>query len=332
MNRLALLLDRAVARGVTPGGQAWVVDQGRTVVRLPFGRLWPGGPPVRTDTRYDLASLTKPLVTAVRAHQLVDQGILDLNQPLGPGWLPAAPDATAGDLLAHGAGLAAHRPLGLGPHPSFGRIVWEAGRVPAVARPGARALYSDLGFILLGAWVEWAGGVGLARWLRHEGAPLHMADGRTGDPPVPKAAPAAREVPAGRVHDDNARRMGGCAGHAGAFGSADEVAAWVRRLWDDPELVSPAAWKRMQTPSDVPGSTRTLGWDRPSFGPTTSVPGWPARAIGHLGFTGTSLWMLPPRRTAALLLTHRTWFGVNPDPIRALRREFHRTVAEMLGL
>lgn len=329
------LFDDAVRQGVTPGGQAWVMHRGRTVLRRCFGILGPEGPPVSESTPYDLASLTKVLVTAPLFHRSVDLGRIDPNEPVSQEFPGMDPGIRFHHLLEHDSGLPAHRPLGLQtraapPLAAHRAIVAQAASVPPHDFAGRRSVYSDLGFILLGAALERRNGLWLSRWLSHVGAPLRFADGRcAAGARIDDAAPTSPDLQ-GVVHDDNARRMGGCAGHAGAFGTAEQVGAWIRRMLDDDSLVSGRAWERMGTPSPTAGSSRTSGWDRP-LGPRTTAPGWPQDTIGHLGYTGTSVWLHPPTRTAAVLLTNRTRYSENPIPIRSFRQQFHHAVAQAWG-
>lgn len=334
LSSLDVLFQEAMVRGVTPGGQAWAMREGRTVYRRCFGHVAPGGSLVSFGTRYDLASLTKPLVTAVRVLQLLTGPGPSLD---APAHLGSAPSATFRHWLEHASGLPAHRVLGSGTEGSvrsrYRSVVAHAGREPPVAAPGRQAIYSDLGFILLGDWAELAGGLHLSRWLAHVGSPLTMADRRhRPEARIADAAPTRVGVAPGVVHDDNAQRMGGGGGHAGAFGTVDQVAVWVRRLLEDRDLLSAQAWEAMLRPSRVPGSSRTAGWDRPSACPRTTAPGWPRESIGHLGYTGCSLWLHLPSGSAAVLLTNRTWCGECPDPIRKLRQAYHQMLRDRWGL
>lgn len=287
------------------------------------------------DTWFDLASLTKALSTTLVALRLCAAGRLDLDEEArveGDGaW--ALPGVRVLHLLCHASGLPAWQPLY--------DIVLRAGAAdPAAARAalvgaaaaaergpaGVASVYSDLGFILLGDLLERRGGAPLDAQL----APVYAALGaelafrplgRAGvGPAIPAEACAqtrrespAREPLRGVVHDDNARALGGVAGHAGLFGTAAGVARLATALLcayhgDPGALEVPAALlRRFFSPCGVPGSTWGLGWDHPAPGVGASSAGdrWPRDGVGHLGFTGCSLWLDPAARRFALLLSNR---------------------------
>src|SRR5262249_42248510 len=151
-------------------------------------------------------------------------------------------------------------------------------------------------------------------YLRDKLGAFFLRDRRAGDVFAP-SEPGVRAV----VHDENARAMGGVAGHAGLFGCARDVVALGER-W----LGWHHATQRFWAPSDVPGSTRTLGWDRPSPSGSSTGDVWPLDSVGHLAFTGCSLWIAPARQLVAALVTNRTYFSRDPAPIRAMRRAVYR--------
>ncbi|MDP2316087.1 MAG: serine hydrolase domain-containing protein [Pseudomonadota bacterium] len=266
------------------------------------------------DRVYDLASLTKPLCTAELAMTAVDADALSLNG--GHPLLPAG--VTIAHLLQHAAGYPAWRALwGEG---SRADVVRSAIATPRPHPPGAVHTYSDLGFLALGAALEAAGGARLdALW---EG-PLRWGD--------PRAEPTFCEERAasvqGTVHDRNASAMDGVAPHAGLFGSAREVATVAAR-WTTGEVpMSYVAFMRRG-----PG-THVLGWDTPNPDGTSSAgPRPPRGAFGHLGFTGTALWMVPAKGIVAVLLTNRVHTRAGPAPIRALRRAWFQAVWDGLGV
>ncbi|MDP2309029.1 MAG: serine hydrolase domain-containing protein [Pseudomonadota bacterium] len=261
------------------------------------------------DQVFDLASLTKPLCTAEVAMTAVDAGALSLDA--GHALLPRG--VTIAQLLQHAAGYPAWRSLW--EEGSRADILRSAIATPRPSAPGSLPgsgahLYSDLGFLALGAVLEEVGGARLDElW---EG-PLRWGD--------PAAAPTfceerGREI-VGTVHDRNAAAMGGVAPHAGLFGSAREVASTASRWMMGDVPMSYVAFARRG-----PG-THVLGWDTPNDDGTSSAgPRPPAGAFGHLGFTGTALWMVPARGIVAVLLTNRVHARGGPAPIRALRRSF----------
>src|SRR5690606_22350828 len=201
-------------------------------------------------------------------------------------------------------------------------LVRMAGATPLAAEPGGAARYSDLGYILLGAALERAGGARLdelARALVFE--PLGMVDTRFVDLDAPRAARDPRVAPTeicprrglvwGEVHDENCHAAGGVCGHAGLFSTAGDLARFARAalaaLGGEPGLLPPDLARRLATTPSAPGTTWRLGWDTPSGAPGVTHAGdlWPKDGVGHLGFTGCSLWLDPARRRYAILLTNR---------------------------
>lgn len=285
------LLGRA-ERGVAPSVSAVVWQDGRTL----YAR--------HPDRVYDLASLTKPLCTAEVALRLVAARRLDLDA--GHGLLPAG--VTIRHLLQHASGWPAWRPF----HAEAADRADLVARVlatPLVNPPGAVHTYSDLGFIALGAVIEAVEGARIDALWR---GPLRWGDPRSQTTGLGRGGP---------VHDDNARRMGGIAPHAGLYGSATEVAACAAR-WLTASVL-PAALVHRAFTERGPG-THTLGWDTPSpGGQSTAGASPPPDAVGHLGFTGTSVWMSPGRGRVAVLLTNRVAAGEDLSAIRGVRRAFH---------
>jgi len=297
--------------------------------------------------------------TAAIAMALVSQGRLDLDAPVHD-WLPEAraAGATVGHLLGHAAGYPAHA--------TFYRRIWggdldgcDTARAALVhmaathlveAPPGARAVYSDLGYITLGALLERAGGAPLDELFAHLVAgPLRLHGARFVDLAVPaKARPrfpaavvateidARRGLVCGEVHDENCHAGGGVAGHAGLFATISDVARFADAMLDlasgyDREPLSSGVAVRFLASSAAPATSWRLGWDTPSTEPGVSHAGdlWPrAHAVGHLGFTGTSLWLDLARRRWIGLLTNR----VHPSregPRAAAIKDLRRAVADV---
>jgi CubicO group peptidase (beta-lactamase class C family) len=305
-----------------PGALVAIGDRSGGLRLRPFGRLSYAleAPAVTTSTIYDLASLTKVIATTTVAMLLEEQGVLDLLEPVAR-WLPAfsgggKDEVTPRDLLTHASGLPAWLPL-------FRHAVGRDAVVAAVtaaaleARPGLRSVYSDLGFVLLGAVLEAATGSSLDRLtdalvLR----PLAMTETRFGcDPAIlERVAPTEQDPWRGRllrgeVHDENAFAMGGVAGHAGLFGTLGDLSRFAFMMLgggvlDGRRLVSAAAIERYTRRCDVPDSSRALGWNTPSPGSSAGVLLSP-RAFGHTGFAGTSLWIDPERGLFVALLSNR---------------------------
>jgi CubicO group peptidase (beta-lactamase class C family) len=314
----------AVTGGATPGLVAVVGMGGRNLLHEAFGsrQIDPLPLPATEDTVYDLASLTKALVTSLLAMQAVGGGRLRLEDPL-PGRAGEA-GATVRLALAHASGLPAHRKFYERTRGSAGAVVKLAADEPVEYPPGSRSVYSDLDFILLGDLLA-----------RIEGAPLDVLaaerlfrplgiealgylGGPTpsvtafGDHPVAptERCPWRGRLLVGEVDDGNAHIMGGVAGHAGLFGTAGAIATLAHALcaaWRDAAspLVDRAVLRAFWMPAAVPQSTWRLGWDGPA--PHQSVAGAliSRTAVGHLGFTGCSLWIDPERETFVLILSNR---------------------------
>jgi len=362
------LAQQAVADGVVPGAVILVSTEGQVVFREAFGKraLEPQPLPAAIDTLYDVASVTKAVVTSVLAMQAVDAAALRLDEPVRR-LLPEFGDADSGDaraavtvrhLLAHAGGLPAHRPFYLtvpeGPERRL-RIMQAAAREPLAGRPGVRALYTDLGFILLGWLLERARGARLDGQARqHIFAPLRLpaclfspvgeAAAQAGPRPLDVGDVAATErcpyrqrVVLGQVHDMNAFAMDGVAGHAGLFSTASDLAAIAQALvaaWRGdagPTLVDRDVVREFWRPSDVPGSTWRLGWDGPADANSQAGTRLSRRAVGHLGFTGCSLWIDPARDLIVVVLSNRIHPAVRDDPrFRAFRPAIHDAILEAL--
>ncbi len=322
-------LAQAVGR-VFPAAQLVVVDAGATVLDEAVGDC-------DRDTLFDVASLTKALVTTTLTMRLLDQGRLHLTDEIRPGM-------TVRHALAHATGLPAWRPL-------HERISEESGdprrEMVALARaeppetvPGVRSVYSDLGFILLGDAVEQAG---RAR-LDEQWAPLARSIGVASsfEPDPERCAPTRdgggdrewESLLRGTVNDDNALAMEGVAGHAGLFSTARDVAtialalhaAWAR----EGGVVRRETIRELWSPSGIPRSTWCLGWDSPS--PEKSQAGtlWPRDGVGHLGFTGCSLWIDPPRARLVVLLSNRVYGDGDREAIKTFRPVLHDAIVRAL--
>lgn len=263
----------------------------------------------RPDRVYDLASLTKPLGTAEVALGLVAAGRLGLDDPHP--LLP--PGVNVRLLLQHGAGWPAWRPLHEGAR-DRAEVVARALASPLEHPPGTVHTYSDLGFLALGAVIEAVTGRRLDALVP---GPLRWGDRRS------EPTDGARGGP---VNDLNARAMGGVAPHAGLYGSARDVVACVVR-WLDAAVLPPELVRRAFTDRGL--GTHVLGWDTPSpGGQSTAGASPPSDTVGHLGYTGTSVWLSPSRRRVAVLLTNRVAYGADPLPIRGLRQRWHQEAWE----
>lgn len=330
------IVERAVSEKAFPGAVLAVGKDGALVRLAAFGRLSgePDAQAVAPDTIYDLASLTKVVVTTTAAMILVDEGRLDLAKPLSaflPGFRGGAKDkVTLWHLLTHSSGLDWWAPL----YKALKGQAEYVARIQAmdlVFEPGSKSLYSDLGLILLGEILERVAGEKLDQFIRTRlFAPLGMRDtGYRPDPALlPRIAPTERDPWRGRllrgeVHDENAFALGGVAPHAGLFGTAPDLARFAQMLlnggvYDHHRIVSREVVETFTRRAGVPGSSRALGWDTPSEGSSAGAL-FSSRSFGHTGFTGTSLWIDAERKLFLILLTNRVYPTRENDAIRRVR-------------
>jgi CubicO group peptidase (beta-lactamase class C family) len=349
------LLQGASAAGVAPAYSLAVADRAGPLLELWGGQaeLRPRPRPTAPEQPFDLASLTKVLLTTPLALALSAEGRLDLDAPLRELLAAAPAGVTARHCLQHSSGLPAWRPLwgaldGLpwGGAAARAQLAAVAMQTPVEAPPGAQHRYSDLGMILLGAALEAAGGDRLDRLWEAQVRAHTRADLRLGWPgaAATEDCPVRGRVIAGEVHDLNAAAFGGIAAHAGLFGSARSVVEAARaalRLWDGEGPAAAVALQRAAWSAPGPGSHR-LGWDSPSGPGSSAGPRWPADGVGHLGFTGTSLWIAPRQGVICALLTNRVHpvieGGAVPDApphpraaaFRALRPAVHAELVRVL--
>lgn len=336
------VLDRALAARAFSAVSAEVGRASGALWTYADGHLGfdPASGRVNTDTIFDLASLTKVIAAATIAVQLTARGRLDLATPvrdLIPAWQA---DDRAGvlvrDLLEHSSGLPAVRDF-FRTHRDEDGFVRAIAAEPLEYAPRTRALYSDLGFILLGVILAECGGASLgeqfARWRAAVGlgAPLDFQPPSEWHPRIAwtEHYETRGRILQGEVHDQNTEALGGMAAHAGLFGTAaaaGTAARWWLRLLrgkDDAATgVSASAAEIFTRRSTVPGSSRALAWD--TMLPTSSCgTRMSARAVGHTGFTGTSLWLDPERDAYFVLLTNRVLASNTSDEIQRIRRAFH---------
>jgi uncharacterized protein YbbC (DUF1343 family)/CubicO group peptidase (beta-lactamase class C family) len=340
-------VDRAVSRaidaGEVPGAVVLVMREDAVVLRRAYGlrRKLPEPEPMTEDTIFDLASLTKPVVTATAVMRLVDDGKLAFTDPVAK-HLPelAGSDKakiTIEQLMLHVSGLPsdAKPPAGDKLDP-----VTEIARVPLLNEPGKSFLYSDLGFILLGELVARVGGRPLSSVASMVLRPLGMRS-TTFNPPDswrPRIAPTEKrdhEWLTGSVHDPRAARMGGVAGHAGLFSTADDLAVFAKMLlhrgeWDGIRILQESTVRELLRPRSVPPrGVRALGWDMDTEYSSNRGARFPVGGFGHTGFTGTSMWVDPGSRSAVIVLASR----LHPDgkgDAKRLRREVATAAAEQV--
>jgi len=354
----AEVLREAIGTRAFPAAAVEVGSRENIAWREAFGTLTydAGAAPAERGTIFDLASLTKVICTTTLVMRAVDDGVLRIDDPVRE-WIPEwrgtdRDDVTVRDLLAHSSGLTAYLPYY---RDLSGRAEFQAAIAtsPLEYTPRTRAIYSDLGFILLGSIVEdarnhavstWPGAVDPAARLASQFKRLSSyltADPLTFLPPREwreRTAPTEHDswrgrTPRGEVHDENTWALGGVAGHAGLFGTAAAVGAFARAvlhtIHGNSVISKPDTLRDFIQRTRVPGSSRALGWD--TMLPTSSCGTlMSATAIGHTGFTGTSLWIDWERDLYVVLLTNRVHGGRDNTQIQPVRPRFHDAVVAEL--
>ena len=328
--------NEAVASGEIPGAVVLVGRGDDILLHRAYGsrRLLPQPAPMTVDTIFDLASLTKPFGTTLAVMRLVERGAIKLDAPLGR-YLKEFRDKqydeiTIKRLLTHSAGLAAYPPNGT-VSAGFPRAASAIAKLPLDYPPGSAFQYSDTGFILLAEVVRRVSGTPLDRYLEKTVfKPLGLNDTSF----HPKAGALGRVAPTefvnglllrGEVHDQRARLLGGVAGHAGMFSTSGDLSRIIRMLLnrgtlDRHRIFEPATVKEMWEPAPDSKGSRALGWDVSSSFSKTMAPFFPEGSVGHLGFTGTAVWIDPPTRSYVIVLTNRVHpYGGGAARIRDLR-------------
>jgi len=334
---------------------------------------------VNTSTLFDLASLTKVVATTTMAMLLYERGLLDLEAPVAaivPEFTtdkekdPRRHEVTLRMLLAHSSGLPAHEKFFLKAR-TRAELLQAAFTTPLAANPRTQAVYSDIGFIILGVALERLADESLDRFGQREiFAPLAMIH-TTFNPPLeirvkipptadereeemcgagaparqlPKASPPQsasqqalrstfrQRIIQGEVYDENASVLGGVASHAGLFSTAADLAKFAQAMLNqgNPILRPETVTLFTRRESAPPNTTRALGWDTPSK-PSLSGKYFSPQSFGHLGYTGTSLWIDPTRQLSITLLTNRTWPDSSNQAINRVRPKLHDAIIEALN-
>ena len=361
----------AVENGVIPGATV-VVRRGADVAfegAFGFRSIEPSQSPAKIDTVYDLSSLTKALATTVALMILARDGKFRLDDRVTrffPNFGVHGKTAiTFRQLLAHCSGLPAWRPFyqRIAEIEKDGRVNFMASygakeftyeeihREKPEAAPAAKAVYSDLGFIMLGETIEKVASLPLNRFCREkifrplelratDYIDISLVRSRRLEPVADMFAPTEvcplrKRLLVGEVDDENAFAMGGVAGHAGLFAPVREVDRIARELITCyagrsdfvPQKIVREFWTR---DAAVPGSTWALGWDTPSPEHSSSGHRFSAGAVGHLGFTGTSIWIEPDREIAVSMLTNRVHPRRDNQKIREFRPAIHDLIMDAL--
>ncbi len=344
-------LQAAIAQQVFPAASVAVTQRGKLVALLAFGQFTyaPNSSLVTPSTLFDLASLTKVVATTPMAMLLYERGLLDLDAPVSaivPEFLsdaardPRRREITLRMLLAHSSGLPGHEKLFLRTR-TPAELLQAAVTTPLAVNPATHAEYSDIGFIILGIALERLADESLDRFCQREVfAPLSMTN-TTFNPPLeirPKVPPTVddqtfrKRLIQGEVYDENASVLGGVAPHAGLFSTAEDLAKFAHAMLNGghpilrPETVALFTRRELAPP----GTSRALGWDTPSS-PSQSGKYFSPTSYGHLGYTGTSLWIDPIRQLSITLLANRTWPDCSNQAIKQVRPQFHDAIIEALG-
>jgi CubicO group peptidase (beta-lactamase class C family) len=341
--RAFALLESSILDRVTPGASLAVTHQGRLIAWQAVGHFTydENAPHVRQETVFDLASVTKAVATTTIAMLLYERGLLRLEAKVRDFFREfhdhGKPDVTIAMLLSHSSGLPAYEKLFLRCH-SREELIAAAAASPLAYPPGARSEYSDLGFLLLGEILARIASEPLDRFAQREiFASLHMTTAqycpadRAAIPPTQDDREFRHRVIQGEVDDENASVMGGIAGHAGLFSNAYDLAQFaVCLLRGGAAILKEDTVRKFTTRQASPSGTHfTLGWDTPSH-PSQSGSMLSASAYGHLGYTGTSLWIDPARQLSIALLTNRTWPHRESQAIKQLRPAVHDAIVEAI--
>ena len=369
---IAAVLQRGVHDAVFPGAVALVAQQGRIVFieHVGYSSLVPERAPMKRETIFDLASLTKVMATIPAIMKLLDEGRIALDDPLSKLILSAdlgeKRDLTLRLLLTHSAGLIDWKPFfeKLCEHPMKERkrllresIIQE----PFAYEPAKGSIYSDLGFMLL-EWVieEKAKGLLPEFVQKHFYNPLGLkrtffrGTSEEGNPPqhsftkggkvssedfaATEDCPWRKRVLQGEVHDDNAWTLGGYSGHAGLFSTAEEIFVFANMLRDhysgkrDDFFKTRTVREFFRRQYIVKGSDWALGWDTRAWEGSSAGKYFSRDSVGHTGFTGTSIWMDLEKDVIAILLSNRVHPKRDTDKIKQFRPVFHDAVMEELGL
>lgn len=351
------VLSEAIANRAFPGCAFGVLAGGEVVLQDAMGRFTydEDAPAVNAATVYDVASITKVVATTAAAMLLFQRGQLDLDLPLGellPGFVVGrastelARHVKLRHLLAHNAGLPGYVEF-FKTVSTPGALMRACLQLPLAAEPGARYEYSDPGFILLGKALEVLTRQHLSPWVRKEVfEPLGLAATGFCQPSATRLQIAPTEDDTtfrhrriqGEVQDENAWLLKGVAGHAGLFSNVADLLRFAREILNaavprsgggEPRLFEAATIERFAQRQGPEGSSRALGWDTPSA-ESSSGRHFSPRSIGHLGYSGCSLWIDLEAAVAVVLLTNRTWPDRQCQLIRDVRPAFHNAVREAL--
>ena len=345
-----LVLKKAIADSIFPGAQVAVVQDGKLIASRGFGHQTydPNSPAVDTTTIYDLASVTKVAATTMVAMKLYEQKKLRLDIPVSsyiPEFHGGLKDSvTVRHLLTHSAGMHWWVPL------------WQHAKnreealqyiysLPLDYAPGDSMIYSDLGMIMVGRILEIVTGKPLdvlAREMIYQPMGMRHTMFNPPDSLLPRIAPTEiggglnRGLIHGEVHDENAFFLGGVSAHAGLFSTANDLAKLAQMLinggiYRHHRFYKPETIKEWTTRQNLPpGSDRALGWDTPADSNSSAGDYFSPGSFGHLGFTGTSIWIDPNRKVAIILLTNRVHPTRERGGMHQVRRDFYNAAMKAI--
>ena len=359
------LLEKGVKEGIFPCAAAGIIygygkEKIQCICHYGNATLLPEKRRLKENNFFDLASLTKPLATTLAILCLIKEKKIDIDEKL-PSLVEkkitgVKKKISLRNLLSHSSGLPAHR--------EYFKILEE---IPAEKKknyieklilqesleynPGTAALYSDLGFILLGLIIEKKAGVMLDHYVAEKVLkPLNVGE-KIFYSPLPEKnksfkktdfaatekCPWRKKILCGEVHDDNCYTLGGVAGHSGLFGNINGVTAYTGNILDmwKGELKHPNIKREdlihfLVRQEKIPGSSWALGFDTPAAKESSSGSYLSKKSIGHLGFTGTSFWIDPEREFAIVLLSNRVHPSRENTRIKQFRPCFHDRVIEKI--
>jgi serine-type D-Ala-D-Ala carboxypeptidase len=357
-DRVYRVMEDAIAAQAFPGCAFGVLAGDEVVLEDAMGRFTyaADSPAVTPATVFDIASLTKVVATTAMAMLLEQRGLLDVETPLSPVLPRFVAGRTANDpaqhlslrhLLAHNSGLPGY--VQFFKHASTADELMEAClTLPLEAKPGAKAEYSDPGFILLGKALEALARERLDVWLEREiFKPLGLTEtgfrpprhARELIPPTEEDSTFRHRRIQGEVQDENTYVLGGVAGHAGLFSSVRDLLRFAREILGAGTAIKPEAERarlfelgtveRFAERQGPEGSSRAMGWDTPSEH-SSAGKHFSRHSIGHLGYSGCSFWIDLEARVAVVLLTNRTWPDRKSQLIKTVRPAFHDAVREAL--
>jgi len=344
LSPIAKIVEKAICVGQIPGAVVLIGNQGKIVYRQAFGHrlIKPKKRALTPNIIFDIASLTKVIATTTAVMQLVERGQLSLEDPVAKYWpefkTNEREQITVRQLLTHYSGL----PPSLSLKPEWSGYEMALQKIvekKPISPPGKYFIYSDINFIILGELIQRISGQSLDVYCRDQiFKPLRMKD-TCFKPPrdlYARIGPT-RGDGIGRVHDPIAYRMGGVAGHAGLFSTADDLSIFAQTLLDggrnqNVQILSPFTSEKMTTPQSPPDKMpwRGLGWDIDAPFCSNRTELFPAGSYGHKGYTGTGIWIDPVSKTYIIILTNRVYPSEKGDA-EPLRAQIISLVADVLG-